>query len=74
MTVTEYIINQEEISKNIALHERVNTLFNRDKKVIAARKRYRQEIRNGVPEKIAWGRSKIVYDEVRNYYELQYGI
>ena len=56
------------------IRRKINNLYTRDKKVIAARKRYRQEIRNGVPEKIAWERSKIVYDEVRNYYELQYGI
>ncbi|MFH1564057.1 MAG: hypothetical protein ABIF11_11685 [Nitrospirota bacterium] len=60
-------------TEHIVVRGKINNLFHSDKKVIAARKKYRQDIKSGVSEKVAWKRSKIVYDERRNYYELKFG-
>ena len=49
---------------------KMNNAFHKNKRVIAARKRYKDDVKNGVSERIAWERAKIVFDNVKD--ELSY--
>lgn len=47
----------------------VRRRFNRDCRVIAARKQYRDDLRRGMPERAAWDRANAIFGNVRRELE-----